>query len=119
MAHKRNSLRRKSRSYKKRQRLDSVHLRAESLEARVLLDASNTLLPQAWTTPFDDGTTTAYPLADSLAMQANRLGPTRGLQRHEIVFVDEGVKESDALLADLVVSRPNIFREIIHVQRWR
>ncbi len=91
-------------------RVRSRALNLEALDPRILLDASGILTPS-----FLQGADLQIEPVE--APDGNQqVGSTQAraaTHRHEIVFVDAGVERNDVLLADLRISRPGLFREVV------
>ncbi len=119
------------RDRKTRNRVRNSQLHIETLDARVLLDASDALVAgfRADSTvapPHDDSAplfavskadaSTPSDSSNPAAAGVKRLGLV-GIDslRTEVVFVDEGVTLSEQMTKDLLASRPGIVRHVIAV----
>ena len=122
MSRKKTRLSRQSRKARRNNRSSksqaNSQLNLESLEARVLLDASGAItevFENAQPTDFD-GQRNSLPSLDSLAGIASQpVSVASSSLRHELIFVDAGLENQADLLAELQISRPGVLREVIEI----
>ena len=116
---KRKSKRTSKRNRKGRQarrRVEKTQLNLETLDKREMLDASGAI-SEAFAVP-DTVAEQIQSASDQLQSldHANAVPSVQSESiRHELVFVDAGVEDQDALLSDLQTSRPGVLREVIHI----
>lgn len=113
--------RKKSRKARSRIRKNKTRqpktLNIESLDPRVMLDASNAIAESLVLAAHVDQQTpvTSQDNVQTLQDQTDHSVKSQSL-RHEVVFVDAGVEGQDALLADLQVSHPGVLREVVQIR---
>ena len=90
-------------------------LTIESLDQRILLDASGIL-----SRGFDIAKAidlqqiqTPFAATESVALNARLI--TNSAIRHEVIFVDAGVEDQQALLKNLQVAGPGVVREVVQI----
>ena len=93
----------------------TAKLNVESLDPRIMLDASGAI-----SEAFEVVESADFNAQQSESLHTDSLSdPTQTVAssslRHELVFIDAGVEGQEALLSDLQVSMPGVLREVIHL----
>ena len=107
--------RKERRKERKARHQSTSKLNLESLDPRILLDASGAISEAFEITQSAEFNTEQSQSVTADTFDSQTQSVTSSSLRHELVFIDAGVEGQEELLEGLQASRPGVFREIIHI----
>ena len=107
--------RKERRKNRKARHQSTSKLNLESLDPRILMDASGAISEAFEVAQSADFNANQTPSVSLDTTESQSLSATSSSLRHELVFVDAGVEGQDKLIGDLQASRPGVLREVIHI----